>query len=199
MPLIGRLALFVCLILSARAAPAQGAGGEIGIQTFPLLKQARPLAEPVRTVLIVLDSSGRALKTGTAHIRLVAPTPGRFFSTDFPMIEGTPLFEMELPVRQGRATWEYVFPIRGVYRLEVRATGEEGTEIEAGEHEFLWVLDPVFQTLLLDRLSFGCFPLVTYFFLCFAALAPRNGRRGVPRWIIWSGIVATATAVMAAC
>ena len=172
MPLIRRLALFVCLILSARAAPAQGAGGEIGIQTFPLLKQARPLAEPVRTVLIVLDSSGRALKTGTAHIRLVAPTPGRFFSTDFPVIEGTPLFEMELPVRQGRATWEYVFPIRGVYRLEVRATGEEGTEIER-------VFDLEIRENRIKLFYLAIFALALFVFGYMAGRLFTGGKRGL--------------------
>ncbi len=100
------------------------------MQSFPLLTQARPLAEPVRTVLIILDSNGRALKKGTAHIRLIAPAPGRFFSTDFPLVEGSELLEMDLPILQGRAAWEYVFPIRGHYRLEVRAAGEETVEVE---------------------------------------------------------------------
>lgn len=100
------------------------------MQTFPLLKQVRPLTEPVRIMLIVIDSNGRAVKKGKANIRLVAPAPGRFFSTDFPVIAGTPLLEMELPILQGRAAWEYLFPIRGVYRLEVRAVAEEGREIE---------------------------------------------------------------------
>lgn len=33
---------------------------------------------------------------------------------------------MDLPTSHGKAEWEYVFPIRGVYRLEVSALDEEG-------------------------------------------------------------------------
>ena len=43
-------------------------------------------------------------------------------------MEGTNLLEMNLPVSQGRVSWEYVFPIRGVYRLEVRMAGEGAKE-----------------------------------------------------------------------
>ena len=172
MPLIARLVLFLCLFLFARAAPAQGEGGEIGIQTFPLLKQARPLAEPVRTVLIVLDSNGRALKKGTAHIRLVAPTPGRFFSTDFPVIEGTPLLDLDLPVLQGRAAWEYVFPIRGNYRLEVRATGEEGTETKR-------VFDLEIKENRIKLFYLAIFALALFVFGFMAGKLFTGGKRGL--------------------
>ncbi|MBI2538975.1 MAG: hypothetical protein HYY83_10835 [Deltaproteobacteria bacterium] len=172
MPLIVRLALFLCLFFSARAAPAQGAGGEIGMQTFPLLKQVRPLAEPVRTVLIILDSNGRALKKGTAHIRLVAPAPGRFFSTDFPVIEGTPLLEMDLPILQGRAAWEYLFPIRGVYRLEVRAVAEEGTGIER-------VFDLEIRENRMKLFYLAIFALALFVFGIMAGRLFTGGKRGL--------------------
>jgi len=34
-------------------------------------------------------------------------------------VEGSRLLEMDLPLRQGRAEWKYLFPIRGQYRLTV--------------------------------------------------------------------------------
>ncbi|TAK05775.1 hypothetical protein EPO44_06350 [bacterium] len=129
MPLIGQLALFLCLSFLAGVGRVQAEDGEIRIQTTPMLEEVRPLVEPVRIALAVLDSRGMPVRHGRLHIRLVAPQPGRLFSTDFPLVEGTPLLEMDFPIAQGGAAWEYVFPIRGIYRLEVRATGADGKEI----------------------------------------------------------------------
>ena len=130
MPLIAQLALFLWLTLFSWAAPARAEQGEIRLETIPSLDEVRPLADPVRIVLTVLDGEGKGLKQGRVRIRLNAPPPGRFLSTDFPLVEGSRLIDMELPVSDGRAEWEYVFPLRGVYRLEVSATYEQGRQIE---------------------------------------------------------------------
>ena len=120
----------LCLFFSAAIGHAQAENGEIEIQTVPSLQQLRPHSDPVRIILKPLDSDGRAVQHGKLHIRLIAPPPGWLFSTDLPLVEGTDLLEMNLPVSQGQAVWEYVFPIRGVYRLEVKATDQKGKEIQ---------------------------------------------------------------------
>lgn len=58
-------------------------------------------------------------------VRLTAPPPGKLLSTDFPLIEGTPLIAMDLSGVPGTLSWDYLFPIRGVYRLDVAATDED--------------------------------------------------------------------------
>ncbi len=60
------------------------------------------------------------------QIRLYAPPRGWLFSTDFPQVEGTPLLEMEMPAVTGNVEWEYVFPIRGDYRLEAGVVDSVG-------------------------------------------------------------------------
>jgi hypothetical protein len=45
-------------------------------------------------------------------------------------VEGTPLIEIESPAFQGKIDWEYVFPIRGVYRLEVSAFDDAGDGVK---------------------------------------------------------------------
>ena len=72
--------------------------------------------------LLITGADGRPVKQGVVDIRLDAPEPGRFFSTDFPFVEGTRLSEMRMELRQGRANWKFLFPIRGEYRLTVVAT-----------------------------------------------------------------------------
>ena len=76
--------------------------------------------------LLITGADGRPVKQGVVDIRLDAPEPGRFFSTDFPFVEGTRLSEMRMELRQGRANWKFLFPIRGEYRLTVVATTADG-------------------------------------------------------------------------
>jgi hypothetical protein len=63
-------------------------------------------AEPVSAGQVVL-------------VRLDAPAPGAFFTTDFPAVEGTRLLDISLPLVSGKAQWRQTFPIRGEYRLTV--------------------------------------------------------------------------------
>ena len=55
------------------------------------------------------------------QIRLDAPKPGWFFSTDFPLVEGSRLLDMKLPIRGGKIQWQYLFPIRGEYQVDIEA------------------------------------------------------------------------------
>jgi len=128
LPLI-RTILFLCL-LSLPAAEAEADQDAIGLQTVPPLTEVRPFSEPVRIALEVPDGSGNPVKEGWLKLRLHAPNSRWLFSTDFPRVEGTLLSEMVLPVSQGKVEWEYTFPIRGVYRLEVESVGEEGRGIK---------------------------------------------------------------------
>ena len=83
-------------------------------------------------------------------IGLEAPTPGWFFSTDFPLVEGSRLLDMSLPLRQGRAEWKYLFPIRGQYRLTVEFTALDGRKanktfpLEIRENKQKWFFLGIF-------------------------------------------------------
>jgi len=126
------LILYFFLLLSSSAIATAGATvGQIGLQTFPALDSVYPLSVPVRIVLVNSDAGGKTLEGTRFHIRLYAPPSGRFLSTDYPLVEKTLLIEMDLVAAQGTAIWEYVFPIRGVYRLEVAALNGTGKEVTA--------------------------------------------------------------------
>jgi hypothetical protein len=98
----------------------------IYFKTTPRIELLRPFADPVNMSLLITGPDGRPVKQGVVDIRLDAPEPGRFFSTDFPFVEGTRLSEMRMELRQGRANWKYLFPIRGEYRLAVVVTTTDG-------------------------------------------------------------------------
>jgi hypothetical protein len=95
-------------------------------KTTPSFERLRPYADPASMSLLVTDANGRPVTQGSVALRLDAPRSGVFFSTDFPWVEGTRLQEMELELRQGRANWKYLLPIRGEYRLAVNVSTADG-------------------------------------------------------------------------
>ncbi|MGH7848184.1 MAG: hypothetical protein ACREQW_23845 [Candidatus Binatia bacterium] len=120
--------ILVCLFLSCWVSQSSAAAGPVRVEleTVPPLDEITPLSEPTRLVLALLDSERKPIAAGRARIRLEAPGPGWFFSTDLPTVEGKGLVEIEFPISNGTVDWEYLFPIRGVYRLEVTTFDTKG-------------------------------------------------------------------------
>ena len=113
------VALFI-FPFSLWLATTTWAGNEdIRLQTLPALDKARPFSGPVKILLTIVDNDENPIEAGRVRARLYAPLPSQLFSTDFPHVEGTLLLDMELPFSNGSVAWEYLFPIRGDYRLEV--------------------------------------------------------------------------------
>ena len=128
MPL-SRFIFFIWVLVGVFVSAAGAAEKpDILFKTSPRIELLRPFVDPIDLSILVTGVDGRPVKTGSIDIRLDAPKPGRFFSTDYPFVEGTLLNEMRLQLRQGRASWKYLFPIRGDYRLAVDFTGEEGVK-----------------------------------------------------------------------
>jgi hypothetical protein len=121
--LIGLVFVAVPFFLSA---PLHAEDVNIYFKTSPRVELLRPYADPADMSLLITGADDRPVKRGFVDIRLDAPPPGRFFSTDFPFVEGTRLIEMRMELRQGRANWKYLFPIRGEYHLAVVVTTENG-------------------------------------------------------------------------
>lgn len=98
----------------------------IYLKTSPALGLLRPFADPVNIFLLVTHADGRPVEQGSVAIVLDAPKSGALLSSDFPLVENSRLLELVLPLRQGRAGWKYLFPIRGDYRLSVNLVGADG-------------------------------------------------------------------------
>jgi hypothetical protein len=126
---LGQLAAFLCFFLVGLSSAALAADDlYIHFKTTPRVALLRPFADPIDLSLLVTGADGKPVRSGSVAIRLDAPAPARFFSTDFPRVEGTILNEMRLPLRQGRAGWKFLFPIRGEYRLSVDAVADNGAK-----------------------------------------------------------------------
>jgi hypothetical protein len=119
----------------------------IFLKTSPKLELLRPFADPATISLLVTQVDGRPVAQGRVAIVLDAPKAGIFLSTDYPMVEGSRLLELDLPLRRGRAEWKYLFPIRGDYRLAVNfvaadgqaATKEFAVEVRENREKWLWL------------------------------------------------------------
>jgi hypothetical protein len=120
------LAFLVLVVFALLAVPLSGQELNILFQTSPPVDSIRPHAGLVRLSVLVSDGAGKPVESGWADIRLDAPKPGGFFSTDIPLVEGTTLAEMRLPLKSGKAEWQYAWPIRGEYRLAVEAATADG-------------------------------------------------------------------------
>jgi hypothetical protein len=113
---------FVLLFLFSAGASAED-DLTILFKTSPPLEQLRPFAEPATLTVLVTSADGRPVPDGSIAVALHAPQHGRFFSTDMPLVEGTRLFDMTLPLKAGKAEWKYLFPIRGSYSLTIDYVG----------------------------------------------------------------------------
>ncbi len=108
---------------------------QIYFKTAPAEERLRPLGDAIIFSVLVTAADGKPLTEGWADIRLDAPPPGRFLSTDFPLVEGTRLGEMRLPLTGRRLEWKYSLPIRGDYRLSVDVV-QEGKKIAGKTFQF---------------------------------------------------------------
>jgi hypothetical protein len=122
--ILNALVLFALFSLIARSLWAEELN--IYFKTTPRPELLRPFYDPADMSLLITGADGRPVEQGTVDIRLEAPKPGRFFSTDFPLVEGTRLTEMRVRLRQGRAVWKSLLPIRGEYQLAVDVLTNNG-------------------------------------------------------------------------
>ncbi|MFS1511063.1 hypothetical protein VQL36_01305 [Chengkuizengella sp. SCS-71B] len=72
------------------------------------------------------------IENGSANILLSSPERNFFSPTDFPIVEGTKLIDSTILVENGKAEFDYMFPIRGDYQMKVEVLDENGTL--AGTH-----------------------------------------------------------------
>ncbi|MSP40942.1 MAG: hypothetical protein EXR70_20835 [Deltaproteobacteria bacterium] len=143
--------LSLILLVPALAADSLN----IYFKTAPVIEQVRPFADPVNLSVLVTGADGRPVTGGIVELRLDAPPAGSWLSTDIPLVEGTRLLELRLPLRQGRANWKYLMPIRGRYRLVVDAISEDGRrhsqtfEFTVSENRYKWIALSGFSLALL--------------------------------------------------
>jgi hypothetical protein len=141
-------------------------------EASPPVERLSPQGEPATLALTATSSDGRPIAEGWVAVRLDAP-PSGFFSTDFPLVEGSRLLEMRLPLVGGKAEWRQVFPIRGAYRLAADVTDPAGVK-NAAVFSFQ-VYESNRKWLILGGFALGLF--ITGVIAGRVFSAPRHGAR----------------------
>jgi hypothetical protein len=97
------------------------------------------LPSPVRLTLQALDAKSQPLENAKIHLQIFTPAKNLLFTTDFPIVEGTKLLDLEAIAPTGELQIQQMLPIRGRYKLLVNVT-----PIIANQ------FSPLQQTLTLD-------------------------------------------------
>lgn len=143
-----------CLLSCFFGASSWAEDINLYFKASPRFELLYPYSDPATLTVLVTGANGKPVPQGRVAILMEAPKPGRFFSTDFPLVEGSRLLDMSLPLRQGKAEWKYVFPIRGEYRLTVEFTAKDGSKtnktfpIEIHENKEKWFFLGIFTFAL---------------------------------------------------
>ena len=123
------------IILYGWIGLAQSPQSSVRLTTNPPINQVRPLeAEattvlgsghynpPVQLQLQAFDAQGQSLKDAKIHLQLFTPPKNPWFTTDFPIVEGTKLLDIEGNAPTGQLQVQQTLPIRGTYQLLVGVT-----------------------------------------------------------------------------
>jgi hypothetical protein len=91
-------------------------------QILPFEAESTAPQLPVKLTLKAVDESGKALENAQIHLTIFTPSKTPWFTTDFPIVEGTKLLDIEANAPKGELQIEQMLPIRGNYQLLVNVT-----------------------------------------------------------------------------
>lgn len=134
--MLGLAALVVLVGLAGPAAAATHNPGEppdtaaydITVATHPEPAAIVPDRDVVE-LRVRVTRGGEPARNVDLSYRLDAPPRTFWFSTDFPVVEGTPLLNGTVHLPAGHHETSMILPIRGTYRLRTRAEGPRGTAV----------------------------------------------------------------------
>lgn len=91
-------------------------------QILPYEAEATAPPSPVRLTLQAVDATGQPLENAKFRLQILTPPKNPWFPTDFPIVEGTELLNIEAVAAKGELQIQQMLPIRGNYQLLVNVT-----------------------------------------------------------------------------
>jgi hypothetical protein len=88
-------------------------------QLVPFEAEAKTYKPPARLTLEAIDANGQPLTNAKIRVQILTPPKTLWFTTDFPIVEGTKLLDIDAIAPQGKLQLQQTFPIRGTYQLLV--------------------------------------------------------------------------------
>jgi hypothetical protein len=127
--LISSSCLMSLIAVGCFNTPAKSAPATVKLTTEPSLDRVVPYEaesttpqKPVKLTLQAIDSTGSPLTNVRIKAKLLAPAPTPWFTTDFPIVEGTKIFDIQADAPTGKIQLQQMLPIRGNYQLQITAT-----------------------------------------------------------------------------
>jgi len=129
---IAALVSTICLmsvVFYSVVVSSQASQPSVRLSTEPPLNQILPFEaeasltpSPVKLMLQAVDAAGQPLENAKIHLQILTPPKNFWFPTDFPIVEGTTLLNMEAVAPKGELQLQQMLPIRGKYQLQVDVT-----------------------------------------------------------------------------
>jgi hypothetical protein len=127
--LISSSCLMSVIAVGCFNTPAKSAPATVKLTTEPSLDRVVPYEaeaataqQPVKLTLQAIDRAGKPLTNVRMKVKLMAPAPTPWFTTDFPIVEGTQLLDLQTDAPTGQIQLQQMLPIRGNYQLQVTVT-----------------------------------------------------------------------------
>lgn len=119
----------ICLmgiVFSGWVGVSQTPQPSVRLTTTPAISQIQPfeaeatnLQSPVQLTLQAVDAAGRSIKNAKIHLQILTRPKNPWLTTDFPIVEGTTLLDMEALAPKGELQFQQMLPTRGTYQLLV--------------------------------------------------------------------------------
>ncbi|MTJ32398.1 hypothetical protein [Aphanizomenon sp. UHCC 0183] len=120
----------ICLsILYSLVGVSQTSQSQVLLSTNPPLEKILPFEagtdrkqSPVTFKLQAVDAGGKLLTNALIKLQISTPPRNPLLTTDFPIVEGTKLLELEAAAPNGKLEFEQMLPIRGNYQIQVNVS-----------------------------------------------------------------------------
>ncbi|MEJ6484436.1 hypothetical protein N0Y54_24495 [Nostoc punctiforme UO1] len=89
---------------------------------LPFEAEAEKLQSPVTLTLQAVDAAGKHLENTKISLQILTPPRNPWLTTDFPIVEGTKLLQMNATAPDGKLEIQQILPIRGNYQLLVNVS-----------------------------------------------------------------------------
>ncbi len=119
------LGLVWMALLGTMPGQAQDTGLTVAITSTPPLASVRPNHD-LASITLTPILRGKPLGQGHATFVLTAPPAPTVLATGFPRVEGTTLLRLESALTKGALTFQYAFPLRGQYTVDLTLTPVPG-------------------------------------------------------------------------
>ena len=89
---------------------------------IPFEAEAERKQSPVTLTFQAVDAAGKALENAKIGLQILTPPTNPLLTTDFPIVEGTKLLQMEAVAPAGQLEIQQILPIRGNYQVRVNVS-----------------------------------------------------------------------------